>query len=124
MLIVATLEALAWFLAFDVMNNEGVPYCCPFPPVVVFAMVRGLFVYMMFFVHLYTNDSTDRLSHISPLTNHKKTYTITHTHNQVCELFQKTFSRALLLVICLGYGIARPKYVRAIDVNIYEHVCV
>lgn len=29
--------------------------------------------------------------------------------HQVCELFQKTFSRALLLVICLGYGIARPR---------------
>lgn len=40
MLIVATLEALAWFLAFDVMNSSGVPYCCPFPPVVIFAMVR------------------------------------------------------------------------------------
>lgn len=39
-IIVATLEALAWFLAFDVMNSSGVPYCCPFPPVVIFAMVR------------------------------------------------------------------------------------
>lgn len=32
---------------------------------------------------------------------------------QVCELFQKTFSRALLLVICLGYGIARPRLHKA-----------
>ena len=40
-LVVATLEALAWFLAFDVMNNTGVPYCCPFPTVVIVAMVRG-----------------------------------------------------------------------------------
>jgi hypothetical protein len=40
-IIVATLEALAWFLAFDVMNSSGVPYCCPFPPVVIFAMVRA-----------------------------------------------------------------------------------
>lgn len=31
----------------------------------------------------------------------------------MCELFQKTFSRALLLVICLGYGIARPRLHKA-----------
>jgi hypothetical protein len=40
-LVVATLESLAWFVAFDSMNNTGVPYCCPFPRVVIFAMVRG-----------------------------------------------------------------------------------
>jgi len=63
-LVVATAEALSWFLAFSHMNSQGTPYCCPFPAVVISAMVF--------------------------------------------ELIQKTASRALLLLICLGYGIARP----------------
>lgn len=63
-LVVATAEALSWFLAFSHMNSVGTPYCCPFPAVVISAMVF--------------------------------------------ELIQKTLSRALLLLICLGYGIARP----------------
>jgi hypothetical protein len=40
-IVVATLEALAWFLAFDIMNDTGVPYCCPFPPAVIFAMASA-----------------------------------------------------------------------------------
>jgi hypothetical protein len=63
-LVIATAESLSWFLAFSHMNTRGTPYCCPFPAVVVSAMVF--------------------------------------------ELVQKTVSRALLLLICLGYGIARP----------------
>jgi len=40
-LVVASIEALAWFLAFSIMNDSGVPYCCPFPTSVVFAMVSS-----------------------------------------------------------------------------------
>ena len=40
-LVVASVEALAWFLALDEINDNGVPYCCPFPGSIIFAMVNS-----------------------------------------------------------------------------------
>lgn len=81
MLIVATLEALAWFLAFDVMNNEGVPYCCPFPPVVVFAMVRGLFICFLYTYTLTIRQTDLAIYHHSPIT---KNHTQSHIRTTRC----------------------------------------
>ena len=38
-LIVASIEAAIWFAAYESINITEHPYCCPFPPVVVAALV-------------------------------------------------------------------------------------
>ena len=62
--VIAFAEALTWFVAYEMMNTDGQPYCCPFPKAVIAAMVF--------------------------------------------KMLRRTLSRTLLLVICMGYGIARP----------------
>ena len=62
---VALSESAVWFLAYDSINSTGSPYCCPFPPLVVAALVM--------------------------------------------QMFRQTFSRTLLLIVALGYGVVRPK---------------
>lgn len=64
-MIIACSEAFAYFTAYLSMNNEGTPYCCPFPTSVVVALVL--------------------------------------------QMLRMTFSRVLLLVVCLGFGVVRPK---------------
>lgn len=65
----ALAEATLWFIAYEALNTSGQPYCCPFPPTVVGALVL--------------------------------------------QVFRQTMSRTLLLVVCLGYGIVRPKLMTA-----------
>ncbi len=62
---VAVCESALWFLAYEHINRTGSPYCCPFPPLVVAALV--------------------------------------------VQVFRQTFSRTLLLIVALGYGVVRPK---------------
>ena len=62
---VAVCESTIWFFAYETINKTGSPYCCPFPPIVVAALV--------------------------------------------IQIFRQTFSRALLLIVALGYGVVRPK---------------
>ena len=38
-LMVATLEAASWFVAYVTLNESGSPYCCPFPGQVVAAIL-------------------------------------------------------------------------------------
>jgi hypothetical protein len=38
-LMVATLEAASWFIAYVTLNESGSPYCCPFPGQVVAAIL-------------------------------------------------------------------------------------
>ncbi len=38
-LVVALAEFAMWFAAYIVINETGVPYCCPFPTKVVAALV-------------------------------------------------------------------------------------
>ena len=63
--IVALIESSVWYVAYQSINNNGQPYCCPFPPLVIASLVL--------------------------------------------QIFRQTFSRMLLLIISLGYGIVRPK---------------
>lgn len=63
--LIAVVEASTWFTAYHLINQNGEPYCCPFPSPVVAALVL--------------------------------------------QVFRQTFSRTLLLVVSLGYGIVRPK---------------
>lgn len=62
---VAALESLAWIIAYEMLNETGKPFCCPYPSEVLLA--SGI------------------------------------------QVFRQTFSRCLLLIVALGYGIARPK---------------
>jgi hypothetical protein len=64
-LTVAAAEFALWFVAYVLMNESGMPYCCPFPAKVVGALVL--------------------------------------------QIFRQSFSRVLLLVVALGYGIVRPR---------------
>ena len=41
-IILATLEAGTWWGAYSTMNRTGKPYCCPYPPTVVLAMVMEI----------------------------------------------------------------------------------
>jgi hypothetical protein len=61
----AMIEGAMWLASYQYLNITGTPYCCPFPPVVVGALVL--------------------------------------------QVFRQTFSRAVFLVVSLGYGIVRPK---------------
>jgi len=61
----AAVESVLWFASYQYLNIDGVPYCCPFSPVVVASLVL--------------------------------------------QCIRQTLSRCLLLVVCLGYGIVRPK---------------
>lgn len=65
----AFIEAMLWFASYEVLNHTGVPYCCPFPPLVVASLVL--------------------------------------------QVVRQTLARSLLLVVCLGYGIVRPKLMTA-----------
>mmetsp|Transcript_19321 Transcript_19321/g.27777 ORF Transcript_19321/g.27777 Transcript_19321/m.27777 type:complete len:508 (-) Transcript_19321:109-1632(-) len=42
-LLVAAAEACMWFAAYLTINLTGHPYCCPFPPVVVAALIMQIF---------------------------------------------------------------------------------
>ena len=61
----ALVESVLWFASYQYLNIDGVPYCCPFSPIVVASLVF--------------------------------------------QCVRQTLSRCLLLVVCLGYGIVRPK---------------
>lgn len=61
--LIAALESAVSFASYVDMNERGEPYCCPFPDLVVTAMVL--------------------------------------------EVLRRTLSRALLLLICLGFGVVR-----------------
>lgn len=65
----AFIEAMLWFASYETLNITGVPYCCPFPPLVVASLVM--------------------------------------------QVVRQTLSRSILLVVCLGYGIVRPKLMSA-----------
>ena len=62
-------ESILWFASYQSLNITGVPYCCPFPPLVVGSLVL--------------------------------------------QVVRQTLSRTLFLVVCLGYGIVRPKLMPA-----------
>ena len=70
--LIALVEFVVWFSAYLVINESGLPYCCPFPKEVVAALIL--------------------------------------------QVFRQTVSRVLLLVVCLGYGIVRP---RLLPVEVY-----
>ncbi len=38
-MVVALAEATVWFAAYQKINLTGTPYCCPFPPLVVGALI-------------------------------------------------------------------------------------
>jgi len=40
---VALIESAVWYAAYQLINTNGQPYCCPFPPVVIAALVLQLF---------------------------------------------------------------------------------
>jgi len=37
--LLATVESATWFGAYEQLNGSGEPYCCPFPSVVIAALV-------------------------------------------------------------------------------------
>jgi len=41
--LVALIESAVWYAAYQLINISGEPYCCPFPPVVIAALVLQLF---------------------------------------------------------------------------------
>lgn len=40
---VALTESIIWTIAYQVINTSGQPYCCPFPPVVIAALIFQIF---------------------------------------------------------------------------------
>ena len=86
-LLVAAAEACMWFAAYLTINLTGHPYCCPFPPVVVAALIMQVYSFTM------------------------SVHSSSHASN--AQIFRQTLSRTLLLVVSLGYGIVRPKLLNA-----------
>lgn len=49
-LIVALAEATVWFAAYQKLNITGTPYCCPFPPLVIGALIMQVPIHLLDFV--------------------------------------------------------------------------
>jgi len=88
--LIALTEATLSYSSYQHVNLTGEPFCCPLPSYVV-----GTFIVQIFRLTLRYHNLTN------------------HSLLSMERFLRQTLSRSLFLVVSLGYGIVRPKLMKA-----------